>query len=94
MIKRRVLNNEIVYDILNYETESDLEFIYNLLLKKYSVNFVDRLEGPGGCVLKIEIDKNNIAIVNNNFGNFLRPLDESAKSFIEIEFSNLNLLFM
>ena len=93
MIKSRNLNGDIVYDILTFEEEEDLQTIYDLIAKQYTVSITEVLEGPGTTIWYIKINGNSFALINNTWGNFLRTLDNDAKVFMEQEKVKINKLW-
>ncbi len=93
MIKSGVIKGEIVYDILNFEYEDEMDTICKILATKYPLSIIEKLEGPGTTLWKLKISDNDFSLVNDNWGNFLRPKNDNAINFIEQEMDVINRLF-
>ncbi len=92
MINRRNINHDTVYDIIEFECESNMQVIVDLLSQKYLVSIIEKLEGPGTTIWYLNVSGEKIALVNNFYGNFFRPINSDAAIFFEKEYDNLNQL--
>lgn len=90
MIRNRIIEDEIVYDFLNLDLEDDMEIIVTNLSNNYKVEIIDKIEGPGTIIWEIQINKHEFYLVNNSWGNFLKPLNKSSIEFIDQELDILN----
>ena len=90
MIIKRVLENEAVYNIPNFENEEDMQEICDKISNIFRVSIVDITEGPGTTVWTMKVADNDLLLVNNSWGNFLKPKDGTAKDFIEQQLDVFN----
>ena len=83
MIKNRIIEDEIVYDFIDLDLEDDMQIIVANLSNNYMVKVIDKIEGPGTIIWEVDINNHEFYIVNNSWGNFLKPLNERSIEFIE-----------
>lgn len=91
-INSRLDNGIMLFDIIEYETEDDFGPICALLEKQYKLEVCSKLSAPGATIWDISIEGRAYALVNNSYGNFLRPQDIRAALFMEQELPVLNFL--
>jgi len=94
MIRRRKINDGIVFDIDNFQEESDLERICDLLSNLYSISVISKMEGPGTTIWELELGGYRFMLVNNTWGNFLKPETKESLDFVEMQKETLNRLLM
>ena len=90
MIKIREINNEKIFDIILYEYEEELKVICDCLSKQYKLQILDKIEGPGTTIWKLNINGQKVSLVNNSYSNYFKPEDESAKTFFERELPTIS----
>lgn len=92
MITRRRTNDGFVYDIDNFHEESDLESICYSLSNLYSISVISKAEGPGTTIWELELNGHRFMLVNNCWGNFLKPETKESSEFVETQMETLNRL--
>lgn len=84
MIKKRIINNdEPVYDIVHYEEHGDVSFILDKISKQFKTVIGEVNEGPGTTIINLLIEDRPFLLVNNNWGNYIKPENENSENLIE-----------
>lgn len=92
IINSRKENGITVFDIFEHENVDDLELICGILAKNYTLEVDNKLEGPGATIWEIKMDGHGFQLINNSYGNVLKPQDAVSEIFMEQEIPLLKLL--
>ncbi len=92
MIKERFENGKKVFDVFKYEDYDEFEQIIDKLKLQFSVDVYKKLDGPDSRVWYTRINGFDFLIINNSYGNCIKPVSSESQYFIEKQIKNFNLL--
>lgn len=86
-MKQTVLVNEkdsLVIHFNELEDWDSFETILEILCKYFSAQILKRVDGPESKIVAITIEGNDMELVNNPYGNYLRASSDSAKNILRL----------
>jgi len=85
----RIQYDQRVLDFTELESYEDFDTILSRLLLKCDFAIGGKIDGPESRIYELKLAQSNFLLINNPYGNLLRPLDKSGEKLLSVIASKL-----